>query len=135
MVAGGFVAGLHAGLIYNQFPLMGAGLVPPDYADLHPFIRNLTENLAAVQFDHRLLATLTAATVLATAAVAWRSVVPRRVKLAAAVAGVAVLAQFGLGVSTLLHMVPADLATAHQATGVLLLTSVIVLLHLERRLH
>ena len=59
IVAGGFVAGLHAGLIYNSFPWMGDGLVPPDYAALHPFSRNLTENLAAVQFDHRVLATAT----------------------------------------------------------------------------
>ena len=28
---------------------------------LHPFLRNLTENIAAVQFDHRLLATATGA--------------------------------------------------------------------------
>ena len=31
ILAGGFVAGSHAGLIYNEFPRMGGGLVPPDY--------------------------------------------------------------------------------------------------------
>ena len=65
IAAGGFVAGLKAGMIYNTFPLMGGSLVPADYAALQPFLRNLTENLAAVQFDHRLLATLTALFALA----------------------------------------------------------------------
>ena len=35
-------------------------------ARLSPFIRNLTQNIAAVQFDHRLLATLTVLLVTAT---------------------------------------------------------------------
>ena len=59
-MAGGFVAGTHAGYDYNTFPLMDGQLVPDGYARLTPFLRNLTENVAAVQFDHRLLATLTA---------------------------------------------------------------------------
>ena len=39
---------------------MSGDLIPDGYARLSPFLRNLTENIAAVQFDHRLLATLTA---------------------------------------------------------------------------
>ncbi len=58
IVAGGLTAGLHAGLTYNTFPLMDGHLVPADYTMLSPLIRNLTENVAAVQFDHRLLATV-----------------------------------------------------------------------------
>ena len=67
IVAGGFVAGLNAGLIYNTFPLMDGSFVPAGYAQLHPFIRNWFENVAAVQFDHRLLAMTTAASVSAVA--------------------------------------------------------------------
>ena len=133
ILAGGFVAGLHAGLIYNDFPLMGDGLVPQDYATMHPFLRNLTENVAAVQFDHRLLATGTAALVLATVSVGLNSPLPRQVRQAAGVMGVAVLAQYTLGVCTLLWVVPVDLAVAHQATAVLLLTAALVALHLDRR--
>ena len=40
IVAGGFVAGLNAGLVYNTFPLMGGSLVPADYTQLEPFVRN-----------------------------------------------------------------------------------------------
>ena len=60
ILAGGFVAGLKAGLTYNSFPLMDGALVPAGYAALRPVWLNLFENVAAVQFDHRLLATLTA---------------------------------------------------------------------------
>ena len=60
IVAGGFVAGTHAGYDYNNFPLMDGQVVPDGYARMTPFLRNLTENVAAVQFDHRVLATLTA---------------------------------------------------------------------------
>jgi cytochrome c oxidase assembly protein subunit 15 len=36
MLAGGFVAGLHAGLDYNTFPLMDGHLIPDGYARLSP---------------------------------------------------------------------------------------------------
>ncbi len=134
IVAGGFVAGLHAGLIYNSFPLMGDGLVPPDYAALHPFLRNLTENLAAVQFDHRVLATGTAFLVIASLVVGLRAALPRMVRRAALAMGGVVLVQYALGVATLLNLVPVGLATAHQAVAVLLLTAVTITLHLDRRL-
>ena len=61
IVAGGFVAGLKAGLTYNTFPLMDGSFVPAGYAQLQPFVLNWFENVAAVQFDHRLLAETTAA--------------------------------------------------------------------------
>ncbi len=136
VIAGGFVAGLHAGLIYNTFPLMEGQLAPSDYAALQPFARNLTENLAAVQFDHRVLATVTAALVLATAAVGLRARrAPQGRRLAALAMVVVVLVQYALGVSTLLWAVPVPLATLHQVTAFLLLTTALVALHLARRDH
>jgi cytochrome c oxidase assembly protein subunit 15 len=134
IVAGGFVAGLHAGLIYNTFPWMGDGLVPPDYAALQPFARNLTENIPAVQFDHRLWAPATAIVVAAVAWVGTRNGQPRGVRLAALCMGLAVAAQYCLGVATLLWVVPVGLATAHQGVAILLLTATVVTIHLRRRL-
>jgi cytochrome c oxidase assembly protein subunit 15 len=125
ILAGGFVAGLHAGLTYNTFPLMDGALVPAGYAELHPFVRNLTENIAAVQFDHRLLATLTVFVTLGTLAFGW-PVSALRARVAGV--GLAASAQYGLGVATLLRMVPLDLAIMHQAGAVLLLTAYLVLL-------
>jgi cytochrome c oxidase assembly protein subunit 15 len=61
-MTGGLVAGLDAGLIYNEWPMMGEGLVPPT-SELwsKDFVkpgdngkwRNLLENPTTVQFDHR----------------------------------------------------------------------------------
>jgi cytochrome c oxidase assembly protein subunit 15 len=126
ILAGGFTAGLHAGLTYNTFPLMDGRVVPDSYTMLDPFIRNLTENVAAVQFDHRLLATLTLILVSALAVAGWRAGLPR--PLLMCLAG-AVLVQYALGVTTLLLVVPVSAATLHQCGAVILLTVTLVLVH------
>jgi cytochrome c oxidase assembly protein subunit 15 len=65
-VSGAFVAGLDAGLIYNEFPTMGGRLMPPTdemmdtrYAQAadksDTWWRNIFENPTTVQFDHRAL--------------------------------------------------------------------------------
>ena len=132
IVAGGFVAGTHAGLDYNTFPLMERHLVPPGYARLTPFLRNLTENIAAIQFDHRLLATITTLVVSATVAVGFAVRPPPRVQWALAALGMAVVVQYALGVMTLLLVVPPLLGVIHQLTAVLVLTAACALLHSVR---
>jgi heme A synthase len=133
IAAGGFVAGTRAGFTYNTFLLMDGRLVPTGYAQLHPFIRNWFENIAAIQFDHRLLAMTTAAAVLLLWAAGLRAAlpVPTGVALWALLAAAAV--QVALGISTLLYVVPVPLAAAHQAGAVILLTAAIVLRHTLRR--
>jgi len=133
IVAGGFVAGTHAGWDYNTFPLMDGQLVPQGYARLTPFLSNLTDNIAAVQFDHRLLATLTALMVALTVAVGFATPAPLAVRLPLFALGFTAAVQYALGVATLLLVVPLGLAAAHQANAVLLLTSAIVLVHVLRR--
>ncbi|KAG0282563.1 Cytochrome c oxidase assembly protein cox15, partial [Linnemannia gamsii] len=66
-ISGAFVAGLDAGLIYNEFPLMGGRLMPPvgelfDDKFLHDgdhptagLWRNMFDNQVTVQFNHRVL--------------------------------------------------------------------------------
>ena len=129
IIAGGFVAGLNAGLTYNSFPLMDGRFVPAGYAQLSPFIRNWFENVAAVQFDHRLLAMSTVAAVCALWIAARQAALPSPARfalnLSVAIAGL----QFALGISTLLLVVPVPLAAAHQAGAVLLLTAAIFLRH------
>ena len=64
-VSGAFVAGLDAGLVYNEFPTMGGRLVPPTAELMDPryakkrdgsdgWWRNILENPVTAQFDHRL---------------------------------------------------------------------------------
>ena len=132
IIAGGFVAGLHAGLDYNTFPLMDGRLVPDGYAKLIPFPRNLTENIAAVQFDHRLLATLTAVAALLTVGHGLNSRLRGPGRPALVALGVTVLAQYALGVATLLNVVPVGLAVAHQFVAVLVLTAALATLHALR---
>src|SRR5213078_3949694 len=104
-------------------------LVPDGYARLAPFVRNWFENIAAVQFDHRLLATASAAVI----ALAWlagsRAMLPYRPQLALHALVAAVAVQFALGVATLLLVVPIPLAAAHQAGAVIVLTAAIILRH------
>ncbi len=132
IVAGGFVAGTHAGFDYNTFPLMDGRLVPIGYSRLEPFVRNLTENIAAVQFDHRLLATLTVLITVATLVVGFATRQPRGARRAlAALMGIAAV-QYLLGVATLVFVVPLALAATHQAVAALLFSAAVVLLHSTR---
>jgi len=96
IIAGGFVAGTHAGLVYNTFPLMDGRLVPDGYTDLQPLLRNLTENVIAVQFDHRLLATLSAIAVAVLGVAGLRGALPKPAALGLLAA---VALQYALGVS------------------------------------
>jgi cytochrome c oxidase assembly protein subunit 15 len=129
ILAGGFVAGTRAGLTYNTFPLMDGRLVPAGYAQLQPLWVNWFENIAAIQFDHRVLAiaTATAIFVLWAAGVRSRLSKPARVALHALLAAAAL--QLALGISTLTLVMPIPLAAAHQAGAVLLLTAAICFRH------
>jgi cytochrome c oxidase assembly protein subunit 15 len=133
IAAGGFVAGTRAGFTYNTFPLMDGRLVPTGYAQLHPFIRNWFENIAAIQFDHRLLAMTTIAAVLLQWAAGLRAALPAPARIALWALLAAAAVQVALGISTLLLVVPVALAAAHQAGAVILLTAAIVLRHTLRR--
>jgi cytochrome c oxidase assembly protein subunit 15 len=55
ILSGAFVAGLDAGLVYNEFPFMGNSIIPVEWADYKPLWKNFTENSIAVQFNHRVL--------------------------------------------------------------------------------
>jgi len=129
ILAGGFVAGTRAGLTYNTFPLMDGRLVPAGYGQLHPLWLNWFENIAAVQFDHRVLAVATVIAVFLFWAAGLRANLPIPARKALhALPAVAVL-QAALGISTLLLVVPIQLAAAHQAGAMLLLTAAIVFRH------
>lgn len=54
-IAGAFVAGLDAGLVYNSFPKMGERWIPDDLLAFSPILKNIFENPTTVQFDHRIL--------------------------------------------------------------------------------
>ncbi|CAK5276053.1 unnamed protein product [Mycena citricolor] len=147
VLSGVFVAGLDAGLVYNEWPLMGGRLVPPTdelfsphyakNADKSDLWWNVLENPTTVQFNHRMLATTTytgiALLFAQTFRPAWKQIVPplaiTGVRAAFAMANIQVL----LGITTLIHLVPVPLAAAHQAGSLLLLTAMLQLLIALRR--
>jgi cytochrome c oxidase assembly protein subunit 15 len=129
VASGGFVAGLDAGFIYNTFPLMGGGLVPEEFMQLTPAWLSLFEDVATVQFSHRVLAVLTL--VLVGATWGWSLRLPLRPRTLAAFHGLllAVLAQVSLGITTLLLVVPVSLGAMHQAGALVVFTAVLWLVH------
>jgi cytochrome c oxidase assembly protein subunit 15 len=130
--SGAFVAGLHAGKIYNTFPMMGSSLVPAEYGMLVPWWHNLFENPAAVQFNHRLIATTTFALAIWVWYRARHTQNARLFRASRFVLAAAVL-QVALGISTLLLAVPTTLGVAHQAGAVLLFTAALLALHANGR--
>ena len=130
ILAGALVAGLDAGLIYNMFPLMGGKIIPEDYLAMKVVWRNIFENPAAVQFNHRLLGMITAV------AIAWLLFRCLKLNIAAATRsaayglGALVVLQFSLGVLALTNGVPHNLAVAHQLVGVCLFINSLVLIRL-----
>ncbi len=129
ILSGAFVAGLDAGMIYNTFPLMGGEILPPDVLVLHPYWRNFFENMATVQFTHRWLAI----TLFASIIVFWyrgrQMELPARARLALKLVPLAALLQVGLGITTLLLVVPVAAAAAHQAGALVLLTALLWTAH------
>lgn len=133
IVSGGLVAGLKAGKIYNTFPMMGEYWLPPGMLSLEPAWRNFLDNLATVQFDHRLLALSTFGLILVYWFAARRAGFPERLtKALNALLHTAIL-QVALGIATLLLFVPTVLAASHQAVAMLLFTIALYLCHGLRR--
>ncbi|PFH52613.1 hypothetical protein AMATHDRAFT_139612 [Amanita thiersii Skay4041] len=147
-LSGAFVAGLDAGLLYNEFPLMGGRLAPPsdelfspayakreDKSDM--WWRNILENPTTTQFDHRVLAMTTYASTAMlfakTLQPAVRAALPPLTRVATAAAFAMANVQVLLGISTLLYLVPVPLATSHQAGSVALLSAMIHILITLRR--
>jgi len=121
ILLGALVAGNHAGLIHNDWPLFGGRLLPSDYIAGGVW-RTWVHGQAAVQLHHRIGAYLLFAAALAAAFAARRSAVlgaaPRA--LAGALA-VLITVQAALGIVTLMRVTPLPLALAHQVMAAIVL--------------
>jgi cytochrome c oxidase assembly protein subunit 15 len=114
VLLGALVAGNHAGLVYNDWPLMNGRFFPADYAGPGVWA-TLAHSQGAVQLHHRLVAYLLVVVAVVFGISARRSsyLAPDAKQLALAVMG-AVLFQACLGVVTLMSVVPVGLGVAHQ---------------------
>jgi cytochrome c oxidase assembly protein subunit 15 len=127
IIAGTFVSGMDAGLVYNSFPYMGEGIVPIEYGSLgiiDPF-----ENPVSAQFHHRLLATLTLVIIIL---YFINYVLKNEINQRIIILSLAIIWQFIIGIFTLLYSVPILLGVIHQFGGVLLFLSSLWLLHLPK---
>ena len=116
---GALVAGLRAGRVYNTWPDIDGAFIP-SAARLffeEPWWRNLFDNPLTVQFEHRMTAYALLALAILHAVDAIRSRAATSVVSGAVWLAAAMILQAVLGILTLLHQVPIDLALAHQAVG------------------
>lgn len=111
IIWGAFVAGLDAGLIYNEFPNMGNSLMPDEV--FSGGLTSIFTHHATVQFVHRWLAFIVLGLIL------WQALKVRR--FATGLAAVVALLQMALGITTLLSGVAIPLASAHQMNAMLLI--------------
>ena len=132
VITGGFVAGIRAGKAYNTFPLMNGHVLPPESFILDPWYLNLFNNMALVQFDHRVGAWLLAVLVPWFWVKSRTPVVSTRAKSVASLLLVAVAAQIALGIATLLAGVPVALGAAHQG-GAMVVFGVLLWVNHELR--
>ncbi len=120
---GGLVAGSRAGFTFNTWPLMDGALVPSAATlfAVTPWIENFVDNVALVQFNHRLVAYALVAFALWHAWTAWRAApASGAARRSRAVAGL-MLAQMALGIATLVLVVPLWAGLAHQALAMVVL--------------
>jgi len=122
---GGLVAGLRAGRAFNTWPLMDGHFVPPSLFALEPWWRNALDNVALVQFQHRIVAyallVLALIQVLFVAARVGACRIFRRTAHLAAL----VMVQAGLGTTALVLVVPLWAALLHQAFAMVVLGSAV----------
>ncbi|MEP9374122.1 COX15/CtaA family protein [Mesorhizobium sp. KR1-2] len=118
---GALVAGLHAGLTYNTWPLMDGAVVPGDLFVIEPAWRNLFENPKTVQFIHRMFAytvlVLAIWHALATSRAAPGTTHARRAWVLVGL----VLVQATIGVATLLTQANMHWALLHQGFALVVL--------------
>ena len=115
--AGGLVAGLDAGLVTREWPLINGALVPSGLFFQAPAWRNLFENALTVHFDHRLIAYLLLVLVVIEVFAARGTPYLRR----ALTLLLLVVLQAVLGIGTVMMAVPLWLALLHQLGAIAVL--------------
>jgi len=119
--AGGLVAGLDAGLSFNDWPLMDGSIWPTSLSVLDPQWKNLFENPKTVQFTHRMIAYFIFSILLLQMVFALRSDAGETHKRRTVLLFILVTIQALIGIVTLVMQVPLYWAIGHQIGAVVLL--------------
>jgi cytochrome c oxidase assembly protein subunit 15 len=132
IVYGAFTAGTHAGFVYNTFPKMHDQWVADQVFAMSPLWINFLESHATIQFIHRVLGTVVLAGTFVFWLVGKNNQTPKQRKWSM-ILFLTVLAQYGLGVYTLVMVVPIAAASMHQMFACVVFLSSIILLHTYSR--
>ena len=125
---GALVAGLRAGEAYNTWPLMDGHLVPPGdvLGAMSPLWRNLVDNIATVQFQHRMTAYLLLALALVQAVWTARAMPASAASRRAVAIAALVATQATIGIVTLILVVPIWAGLLHQGFAMMVLAMSVV---------
>lgn len=120
---GAFVAGLDAGLVYNQFPLMGDSIIPNEITS-GKFGLNSFYDPVFVQFIHRMLAYIVTIAILVTCLIGLKI---QNLLLSKSLVYliITLILQIMVGILTLIYLVPIILALLHQIGAVILLSTLL----------
>ena len=126
IIAGSFVAGMDAGLMYNTYPLMNEKILPDQYLTLgylDPF-----ENPGSAQFHHRHLGLLC---LILSIFFYFKNYNKKEIRIRINVLLILILAQFFLGIFILLNYVPIIFASLHQVGAMMIFLIFISIIHRE----
>ena len=133
LLSGVTVAGIDAGKVFNTWPSMNGALVPNNIWRTDLSWRNLFENYATVQFNHRNLAYITYIASLMVFLKFRRVNLPKSVRRGINSVFLSVNGQVALGIWMLLEQVPVDKGVLHQLNGMVVLSAAIYLLAASSR--
>lgn len=126
---GALVAGLNAGLAFNDWPLMDGAIVPQGLFVINPWWLNFFENIKLVQFTHRMNGYILVLIIVINLIVTLKPDTGGAHSRRAIMLLLLGLAQLALGVITLVLAVPLNWALFHQLGAVVLLGYAIVHWH------
>ena len=119
---GAFVSGMDAGKIYNSWPLMGNSYFPDDNRLLNLFKISAFSDPSLVQFIHRNLAYLITLVYLISMFLIYKKKIYKLFK-AINILGLIILLQIILGILTVLTGADIIIASFHQFSSILLISS------------
>lgn len=117
ILSGGLVAGTHAGMMWNTFPLMGDTLIPSNSYSATPVWLSALSDPTTIQLNHRMLAYLIFFVATSCLILTVKRAPNPVFRNCVITFYIAVCCQIALGISTLLQFVPVSLSATHQAVA------------------
>jgi cytochrome c oxidase assembly protein subunit 15 len=123
IIFGAFVAGLDAGRIYNEFPLMGGEFIPYELKISDLSLKSFSDSVF-VQFIHRITAYFLSI-IIVIFCIKGLKIGNKKFSSVLFYIFFSLIIQVLLGISTLIYNIPIELALLHQLGAILLLSSLI----------